>query len=137
MEESKIIGNDKIMKPHIVNDMFSYSDYTKEGEIDLAPFNHKQNLMFVYCSEEAKTYLCLFEISFFNENDRISWLNNDIFYQYMLIKENYFYQINIKKSSDPFSKIQVILYTFTGDALYKAIEKNNNITITHKFVGGK
>jgi hypothetical protein len=60
LEESKIIGNDKIIKPHIVNDMFSFSDYTKEGDIDLAPFNYKQNLMFVYCSEEAKTDLCQF-----------------------------------------------------------------------------
>ena len=53
--ESKNVQNDKIIKPHIVNDMFSYSDYTKEGDIDLAPFNYKQNLMYVYCREEAKT----------------------------------------------------------------------------------
>ena len=137
LEESKIIENDKIIKPHIVNDMFSYSDYTKEGEIDLSPFNYKQNLMYVYCSDEAKTDLCQFEISFFTEKDRILLLNNDKFYQYMLEGEIDLYQINIPKSSDPFSKIQVILYTFTGDALYNAIGTNKNLTVTHDFVGGK
>ena len=141
LDESKNIENDKIIKPHIVNDMFSYSDYTQNDEIDLSPFSYKQNLMFVYCSDESKTDLCQFEISFFTEKDKILLLNNDKFYQYMLVNEIDLYQINIPKSSDPFSKIQVILYTFTGDALYQKDQNNNNetknINITHDFVGGK
>ena len=140
LENSKIIGNDKVIKPHIVNDMFSYSDYTKENEKDLSPFNYKQNLMFIYCNEGTKIDLCQFEVSFFTEKDKILLLNNDKFYQYMLINEIDLYQINIPKSSDPFSKIQVILYTFTGDALYET-EKNINetvkVNIKNDFIGGK
>ena len=140
LEESKKIENDIIIKPHIINDMFSYSDYAKEGETDLAPFNYKQNLMFVYCSEETKIDLCKFEISYFTEKDKILLLNNDKFYQYMLTDEVDLYQINVPKSSDPFSKIQVILYTFTGDANYQTLNEKNDtkeINITHDFVGGK
>ena len=140
LEKSKIVGNDKVIKPHIVNDMFSYSDYTKENEKDFSPFNFKQNLMFVYCKEETKSDLCQFEISFFTEKDKIFLLNNDKFYQYMLINEIDLYQINIPKSSDPFSKIQVILYTFTGDALYETVQNINEtmkINISNDFVGGK
>ena len=47
LEESKIKGNNKIIKPHIINDMYSYSDYVKNEEKDLSPYNFKQNLMFV------------------------------------------------------------------------------------------
>ena len=140
IKESKNSENDIVIKPHIVNDMFSYSDYSKKDEIDLAPFNYKQNLMYVYCSEESKSNLCQFELSFFTEKDKILLLNNDKFYQYMLTGEIDLYQINIPKSSDPFSKIQVILYTFTGDALYQTVansDKSLKINITHDFVGGK
>ena len=137
LEGSKNIGNDIIIKPHIINDMFSYSDYAKEGEIDLSPFNYKQNLMFVYCSEETKADLCQFEISFFTEKDKILLLNNDKFYQYMLTKEIDLYQIIVPKSSSPFSKIQVTLYTFTGDANYETINDKLELNITHDFVGGK
>ena len=140
LEKSKIVGNDKFIKPHIVNDMFSYSDYANENETDLSPFNYKQNLMFVYCNEETKSDVCKFEISFFTDKDRILLLNNDKFYQYQLIKEIDLYQINIPKSSDPFSKIQVILYTFTGDALFQNTSNtkaNLTVNVEHDFVSGK
>ena len=139
-EESKNKENDKVIKPHIINDMFSYSDYVKNGEKDLSPFNYKQNLMFVYCSEDTKTDVCQYEVSFFSENDKILLLNNDKFYQYMLKDEKDIYQIHIPKFSDTFSKIQIILYTFTGhSSLDSKIITNNSIEIDvkHDFVGEK
>ena len=55
LEESKKIGNNQIIKPHIINDIYSYSYYVKNEIKDLSPFNYKQNLMLVYCSRESKT----------------------------------------------------------------------------------
>ena len=65
LNESKNIENDKIIKPHIVNDLFRL--YTKWWN-RLSPFNYKQKLMFVYYSDELKINLCQFEISFFYRN---------------------------------------------------------------------
>ena len=138
LKESKNLENNKIIKPHIINDMFSYSDYIKEGEKDLAPYNYEQSLMYLYCNE-SNVGFCQFEISFFTDKDRILLLNDDKFYQYMLKNEIDSYQIHVPKLSDPFSKIQVILYTFTGDSSYKHISCTNEnlVDITHDFVGGK
>jgi len=139
LEESKIIGNNKIIKPHIINDMYSYSGYVKNEEKDLSPYNYKQNLMFVYCSEESKTDFCQYEISFFTEKDKILLLNNDKFYQYMLQDEIDVYQVHIPKLSDSFSKVVVILYTFTGDASYQDVTNKGDIEINiyNDFIGGK
>ena len=138
LKESKNLENKKVVRPHIINDMFSYSEYTKEGEIDLAPYNYEQNLMYIYCNESSVGF-CQFEISYFTDKDKILLLNDDKFYQYMLKDETDLYQIHIPKLSDPFSKIQVILYTFTGDSSYKHISCTNEslVSITHDFVGGK
>ena len=139
LEESKNIGNNKVIKPHIINDMYSYSDYVKNEEKDLSPFNYKQNLMFVYCSEESKTDYCQYEISFFTEKDKILLLNNDKFYQYMLENENDVYQIHIPKLSDNFTKVVVVLYTFTGDASYEDLTNKGDveINVSNDFIGGK
>ena len=132
----ELINNNKVIRPHIVNDMFSYSDYFNPSVKCLSPFGYKQNLMYVYCTNETKDDLCQFEISFFSDKDKILLLNNDKFYQYMLKDEIDLYKINIPLLyNKDIDKIKIILYTFTGEAKYEVI-KNNYFNIENEFIGG-
>ena len=130
----ELIKNNKVIKPHKVNDMYSYSEYFNQDEKCLSPFGQSQYLMYIYCSNKTLDDLCQFEISFFSNEDRILLLNNDKFYQYILKDEIDLYKINI--SFNDINKIKIILYTFTGETKYEILNNNNTFNIEHDFIGG-
>ena len=132
----ELIQNIRTIKPHIINNMYSYSEYFNQDDKCLSPFGHEQNLMYVYCSNETMDELCQFEISFFSDKDKILLLNNDKFYQYMLKDEIDLYKINIP-NYDNIYKIRIILYTFTGETKYEILNNDSNkYNIQHDFIGG-
>ena len=57
----------------------------------------------------------------------------------MLWIENDMYQVHISKLSDSFSKVVVILYTFTGDTSYQDLTNKGDIEIDilYDSIGGK
>ena len=57
----------------------------------------------------------------------------------MLWIENDMYQVHISKLSDSFSKVVVILYTFTGDTSYQDLTNKGDteIDILYDSIGGK
>ena len=130
----ELIKNNRVIKPHIVNDMYSYSEYFNQEEKCLSPFGHNQNLMYIYCSNETNEF-CQFEISFFSDKDKILLLNNDKFYQYMLKDEIDLYRISIPFSN--INKIKIILYAFTGETKYEVSNNDSKkFNIEHEFIGG-
>ena len=130
------IDGKNIVKPHIINDMYSYSYYSDKGK-DLSPYGSKQNLLFVYCNSNTDEY-CQYEVSIFSNYDQVVLFPNQKYHQYMLKDEVDYYKVNIPKNYDKFTKIQIILYTFTGDAMFESVAEDlENITIKNEFIGGK
>ena len=70
--------------------------------------------------------------------DQVVLLPNQKYHQHILKDESENYKVNIPKNSDEFTKIQIILYTFTGDAIFEPITEDlENIKISNEFIGGK
>lgn len=124
----------RLIPPHDINDFFTYT-VAKSKEYTTTEVSMKQTLLVVQCGRDASVNEdCEFEISFFDDQDRMTLKADNRFNQFILPTEVDKYKFYV--SDIDAKKVTINLYTISGDSYLEVVNEPSEPEYKH-YVGSK